>query len=359
MTLNFLRKILRHSGTLAACSSFYFVACSPAITKPKTGAREKLNTDSTFNTDDIKSSSDDVSSRKESISLGELNSSAMRLNMLGVAEFSYGRHRFPQVSFSFPDQADYIQVLRCRSETNLGDLGNIEIGASDTRRADDRYLKKDYWKDISSNMFCAYITTGISKDKIIDFYANDGDYVYVARACVEKRRLNTSDPDELASPCSRHIGKTEILRGVKNLEKSLSFESKQKLREQRDKVDAMGREIVYLAKDTDNQISECESKRGKTRASQYRRQALGKIIGTGINLGAKLLTDGLGKSLLSGLGGIFDGVFNDLSAKADDFLPPDFCPAADLNLERMKLLKGQIEVESADYNERMKMYGEQ
>ncbi|MEN9528717.1 MAG: hypothetical protein RI932_590 [Pseudomonadota bacterium] len=298
-----------------------------------------------------------VGSVKGSISLEALDGAGLRLNMLGVAPYSFGRHRFPIVSFSFPPQADYVQVLRCRADANLGELGNIEIGASNTKQADAIYQSKDFWQRTASNPFCAYITTGTSNDKVIDFYANSGDYVYVARACVEKSRLAAADPDALSNGCTRQVGKTTEFRGHVNVEKNLTFEVKEKMRAQRDKVDAMGREFVYLAKLTDSQISDCEKQRGATKASRYRRESLGKIIGVGIDLGAKLLSDGLAKSILGGLSG-FSGIFNEISARSEDYLPPEFCPGADLSMARMKQLKEQLEVESKDYNERLKTYGE-
>lgn len=332
--------------TTSLCLSF-FIGCAPSPkAPPQAKATSSASTGASANLGAVKSA----------VTGDDLDSAAMRLNMLGIATYAHGRYKFPIVTFSFPEQADYVQVLRCRSDANLGELGNIEIGASNTKAADAIYQSKDFWQKISSNAFCTYITTGTSIDKVIDFYANSGDYVYVARACVEKSRLNASDPDILANPCSRQVGKTEILRGYQNLDKNLTTETKEKLRAQRDKVDAMGRELVYLAKLGDQQISECEKRHGSNRASKYRRDALGKIIGTGIDLGAKLLSDGLTKSVLGGLSGFAD-IFKDLSADPNDYLPPDFCPAFDLSLGRMKQLKTQVEVESKDYNERIKTIG--
>lgn len=337
-------------ATLCAVSFFgALTACSPAPTKPPT--RSKAS-------DAMTASTTELREVKESVSPDILNSSALGLNMLGVIPFSHGRQKFPQVSFAFPAQADYVQILRCRADANLGDLGNIEIGAADAAKADATYERNDYWQKISTNAFCTYIAQGVSTDKIIDFYAPDGDFVYVARACVEKNRLSSKDPNVLQSPCSRQIRRTTEYRGFVNVDKKITFEMKQQMREQRDRVDAMGREIVYLAKATDREISSCESQRGATRASKLRREALGKIIGTGLNLGVKLLSDGLAKSLLGGIAGVFTGVFNDLSTKPEDFLPAEFCPSADANLGRMKTLKTQIEVESEDYRQRIKVYGE-
>jgi len=336
----------------AAALSTGITGCSQPASRPQTSAKKGASEPTAANAADAS-----VGSVKSSISLEALDGAGMRLNMLGAAFFNYGRNRFPIVSFSFPPQADYIQVLRCRSNADLGELGNIEIGASNTKQADAIYQSKDFWQKIASNPFCAYITTGTSNDKVIDFYANTGDYVYVARACVEKSRLSSSDPEFLSNGCTRQVGKTTELRGHTNVEKNLAFEAKGKMRAQRDKVDAMGREFVYLAKLTDGQISDCEKQRGATKASRYRREALGKIIGVGIDLGAKLLSDGLAKSILGGLSG-FSGIFNEITARSEDYLPPENCPGADLSMARMKQLKEQLEVESKDYNERLKIYGE-
>lgn len=287
-----------------------------------------------------------------------LDSAAMRLTYMGRTPYSNSRFKFLAVSFSMPEQADYVQVLRCRADANLGELGNIEIGASNSKQADAMLQAVDFWKRASSNMFCAYVTTGTSNDTIIDFYANSGDYVYVARACVEKSRLNSTDPDVLANTCSRQVAKTEAYNGYINLEKTMTMESKEKLRVQRDKVDGLGRELVYMAKLADQQVSSCEKRTGSNKASIERRAALGKIIGTGVNLGAKLLGDGLGSQILGGLAGDFGSIFSDLSANPNDFLPEGFCPEADLTLSRMQNIKQQLKVESDDYNERVKTIGE-
>ncbi|MEY4065775.1 MAG: hypothetical protein RIR26_1983 [Pseudomonadota bacterium] len=295
---------------------------------------------------------------KTNVTPDVLDSAAMRLTYMGVTPYSNSRFKFPVVSFSMPEQADYVQILRCRADANLGELGNIEIGASNSKQADAMFQNVDFWQRISSNMFCAYITTGSSNDQIIDFYANSGDYVYVGRACVEKSRLNSTDPDVLANTCSRQVAKSKEYPRYVNLEKSMTIESKEKLRVQRDKVDALGRELVYMAKLADQQVSGCEKKTGTNKASIERRAALGKIIGTGIDLGAKLLGDGLGSQILGGLASDFGSIFSDLNADPNDFLPEGFCPEADLTLARMQNMKQQLKAESDDYNERVKSIGE-
>jgi hypothetical protein len=337
-------------GLLTAGITAGAVGCAPTPKAPpkKSGGTQPLAANATNAA---------AGAVKGPISLEALDGSGMRLNMLGAAFYNFGRHRFPIVSFSFPPQADYVQVLRCRGDADLGELGNIEIGASNSKQADAVYQSQDFWKKTATNPFCAYITTGTSNDKIIDFYAASGNYVYVARACVEKSRLASTDPDTLSNGCTRQVGKTIVLNGHINVEKNLTFEAKDKMRAQRDKVDAMGREFVYLAKLTDSQISDCEKQRGANKASLLRREALGKIIGVGIDLGAKLLADGLAKQILGGLSG-FAGIFKEIGARSEDYLPPEFCPGADLSMARMKQLKEQLEVESADYNERIKIYGE-
>ncbi|MEY2989008.1 MAG: hypothetical protein RJB13_2529 [Pseudomonadota bacterium] len=322
------------------------VACAPNVkssVKPSSSNPEQAGTNSSLN------------SAKEAVTIDILESSSMRLNMAGVQKYEFGKYSFPVVNFFMPAQADYVQVIRCRSDANLGELTQIEIGSNNTAIANSKYMEKDYWKKISTNSFCAYITAGTSIDSVVDFYANSGDYIYVARACIEKSRLTfTTDSDD-TDFCSRQIAVTPVYRGYVNLETKLSAEQKESLRKQRDKVDAMGREMVYLAKQADQQLSECEKRRFSNEVSKRKRAALGKLLGIGINLGSKLMGDGLGKSIVSGIGSNFASIFEGLSARVDDFLPEDFCPSYDLTYRKMDTLQQSMTTETADYQSRMQL----
>jgi hypothetical protein len=327
-------------------------ACAPA---PKVPTQKP---DASSATQSGGSAGANLGTVKDSITPAVLESGAMRLNMTGVVKFEFGKNSFPAVNFVMPAQADYVQVIRCRSDANLGELTQIEIGSNNTAASNSKYMEKDYWKSVAGNAFCAYITTGSSVESVVDFYANTGDYIYVARACVEKSRLTITDGSDDTNFCSRQIAVTTVFRGHVNKAKKLSAEKKESLRAQRDSVDAMGREMVYLAKQADGQLSECEKRRFANEVSKRKRAALGKLLGIGINLGAQLMGDGMAKSVVSGIGSNFQSIFEGLTAQVGDFLPADFCPGYDLTFQKMTLLKQRLDTESNDYNERVALFGE-
>lgn len=337
-------------GLLSLC--FVAGACAPTV-KPSVKAGSATNSERSNPT-----ANSSLNSAKDNVTPEVLESGAMRLNMAGVQKYEFGQHSFPIVQFVMPPQADFVQVVRCRSDANLGELTQIEIGSNNTAAANSRYMEKDYWKKVAENSFCAYITTGTSINSVIDFYANTGDYVYVARACIEKSRLTITDGSDDTNFCSRQIAVTSVFRGHVNREKQVSAEIKESLRAQRDKVDAMGREMVYLAKQADQQLSECEQRRFSNQVSQRKRQALGKLLGIGINLGAQMMGEGLGKSIVSGIGSNFESIFKGLTAQVGDFLPEDFCPGYDLTFRKMETLKQSITTESNDYQSRVQLLGE-
>lgn len=327
-------------------------ACAPTV-KPTVRGESPTNSKQSGSGSDSS-----LNGVKEAVSPDVLESTAMRLNMTGVQKYEFGKHSFPVVNFFMPKQADYVQVIRCRSDANLGELSQIEIGSNNTAAANSKYMEKDYWKKIADNSFCAYITTGTSVDSVIDFYANTGDYVYVARACIEQSRLTITEGSDDTNFCSRQIAVTNVFRGFINREKQLSAELKESFRIQRDKVDAMGRKMVYLAKQADQQLSECEKRRFSNEVSKRKRGALGKLLGIGINLGAQLMGEGIGKSIVSGIGSDFENIFKGLTARVDDFLPEDFCPGYDLTFREMQTLKQSMSTEAADYKSRVQLLGE-
>jgi hypothetical protein len=65
--------------------------------------------------------------------------------------------------------------------------------------------------------------------------------------------------------------------------------------------------------------------------------------------------DGLGKSIVSGIGSNFASIFEGLSARVDDFLPEDFCPSYDLTYRKMDTLQQSMTTETADYQSRMQL----
>ena len=293
---------------------------------------------------------------KPRISAAEMDSAPMRLNKFHVSLFEFSRFKYPIISYDMPEKADYVQIIRCRADAKLGDLGNIEIGATNTKEADEKYKTYDYWKTISTTFGCAVVATSVSVDKFVDFFASDGSWVYVGRACVQSSRLAADSSEATLSPCSRQVSKTMELPSYTNKEKAISAEKKQQLMTQRDKIDSLGRNMVYKAKALDTEISRCESERGSNRASQKRREAIGKLLGVGVGLGSKLIAD---QGLRSIIGGVdVGGIFKDLSAQAGDFLPADFCPNADRLAKELEIDKQQLEVESEDYKESLKLFGD-
>jgi hypothetical protein len=293
---------------------------------------------------------------KSRITAAEIDGAPMRLNKFHVSLFEFSRFKYPIISYEMPDKADYAQIIRCRADAKLGDLGNIEIGATNTKEADEKYKTYDYWKTISTTFGCVVVATSVSVDKFIDFFASDGSWVYVGRACVQASRLPADSSEATLSPCSRQVSKTMELPSYKNVEKAISAEKKQQLMTQRDKIDSLGRNIVYKAKALDNEINRCESERGSNRASQKRREAIGKLLGIGVGLGSKLIADQATRSIIGGLD--VGGIFKDLSAQAGDFLPADFCPNADLLAKELEIDKQQLEVESEDYKQSLKLFGD-
>lgn len=322
---------------LAACND-------PSASKPRSSANNKSA--SNFAATQVKSR----------ISAAEMDGASMRLNLFNVSYIEFSRVKYPIISYSFPEKADYVQIIRCRSDSKLGDLENIEIGASNTAAADEKYKTTDYWKNISSAFGCVVISQGISVDKFVDYFTNDGSWVYVGRACVQASRLPLDSTEATVSPCSRQVSKTQELRGYVNKLKSISAEKKEEVRAQRDRVDSLGRNLVYKAKQLDTEIGRCEAERGENRVSQKRREAIGKILDIGIGLGTNLIQDPATKALVGGLD--VKGIFKDLSAQAADFLPADFCPAADRLAKEIEIDKQQLEIEAEGYNQSLKLFGE-
>lgn len=338
-------KRLKGTAALVLCGllTTSLLACnSPGGTPPKAVKKENANLT--------------ASTVKSRITSQELDGATMRLNLFNVSYNEVSRFKFPIISFSFPEKADYVQLIRCRSDAKLGDLENIEIGATNTSSADQKYKTTDYWKNISGAFGCAVISTGVSVDKFVDYFASDGNWVYVGRACVHQSRVPTDSPEPTVSACSRQVSKSIELRGYINREKSISQEKKAEMMAQRDKIDSLGRNLVYKAKLLDTEISRCESERSSNLVSQKRRAAIGKLLGIGVGLGTKLIEDKTTKAVLGGLD--VGGIFKDLSASSADFLPKDFCPAAERLGNEIEIDRQVMESESLIYSESLKLFGE-
>ncbi|NBO37401.1 hypothetical protein EBU99_02330 [bacterium] len=322
-------------------------ACSPSPSLPKSTSKNKASS--------IVGPAG--SGIKAMLPLSALNDSTLRLNKLGVTRLEVSRAQYPAISFSMPEKADYVQILRCRSDAKLPSFSNIEIGANNSKAADQQYEENDYWKMVSTKFGCVVITSGVSVDTFIDFFAGDNSWIYVGRACVQPSRLDASDNDVTISPCSRQVSASNELVGYSNPLKTILREKEASMTAQRDKIDALGRGMVYKAARIDSEIKSCESERGANRASQKRRDALGKLMGAGVSLGAKLVQDTSVKSVLGGLTE-FPQIFKDLSAQSADFLPPDWCPVADKLIKELEVDRTQLETETQDYQQRQKLIAE-
>jgi hypothetical protein len=273
---------------------------------------------------------------------GKIDDLTLRLNGFGVGIGDALSTKIPIISYVKPDLADYVQIIRCRSDARLSGLEDIDLSNPSSEYATQIFKTTHFWKLAGSNPFCSTIADSFGGLNFIDVFARGGDYVYLGRACVNKERI-VSGSQEAIGECSKQVSISETLRGFKNKKFEAKMALEKREREIRDEGDTLARRIYFLTVKLSEALKSCEQAEINRQKRLMQENALTQILSIGVGIGATMFspdsevtkfiqndTSGINGSNNSNPAqmGLVQGAIRTLFVSADDY--PRSCTQAQL-----------------------------
>ncbi len=294
-----------------------------------------------------------------------IDEAKFKLNGTQVGLQSFIKYDTPFVTWMMPEQADYVEILRCKGDVQISGLdralGDVEVGTMSKDSEVQDYKANSYWKSAEDSGACTLIGKDFNeRHEFIDMSAPSGNWRYIVRACVDIKRLADS---KLAGSrnCSRQIGVSGVLSYFENKREKIKLTAMQVVTDQRSKMDGISRQIYSETIDFNNALVECANREHKRLVSLKRRAAISQLIGLGVSFGANIFSASTSaissmdtfkkiwstKDSIAGASVPIGGMLMDLTTSEDDF--PKTCTAAEAARVRTAVLVTQFKAEHLVY----------
>lgn len=277
------------AGCMGAIMALLF-ACSQEPAKPQRGGNDGNPTD------------DPALSLKpqelDMVSVFDLDSSEFLIS--GVRAGLQSAHLFqgevPVLTFSWPQKADYVEVLRCTTSTRLsGRFGDsvvdVELGSPSPDEMERLARANDFWETLSQQPSCAAVTSHYIPDQdpaLDDPAAPSGSFRYFVRACIQAERLTDAEYGNVHT-CSKMVGASNVLSSYQNGIADAVRTRRELARRLEDNARRIATAISTQTIAQNNAIIACEKAEARRVARVERKRIIGIILGAGTSLGVRLL----------------------------------------------------------------------
>jgi hypothetical protein len=303
MTLKTYKIALRFLTSMACAAALMF-SCSPDAPKKPAAAAENPNANAT-SFDDLK-----IQPKVSVTEIDSLEFALIGLNV-GLADKVFGQ--VPSINYLMPQKADFVQIIRCRADAQLGELFEIDQNNTNSKIAWQKFIMKDYWDLARLNSQCVYVSAGFSGTTYLDVFAPNDSLRYLARACATRERI--LDIGELpVGDCGRWVSVTNTLTNFVNKNTEIENDKQKKSREMRDKADTLIRRAYYITVDMNREFLRCDKNWEKGSKNKAKRDAMFNFLqkGTGVAMQAFSYNPPVD------VGGIISGI-SDIMASPNDF----------------------------------------
>ncbi|MCB9228467.1 MAG: hypothetical protein H6618_02560 [Deltaproteobacteria bacterium] len=297
----------------------YHVSCSPKGSEKGTITEKKLPPSSISTSKDtgknsetesgkdkenakLENSDPDVTTSKNPIIRPKVSAFAIDDNQFQIIQFTVGLQDFmssetPVLSYKIPEAADYVEILRCHSETNgLNAILDLELSNQSETQKSQEYRSKDYFVVSEADHSCELISAGHAQPDFADSFAPSGSYRYLIRACLSPDRL--LHKEALSSRnCSRRVSISSELKNFINKRKEKEKSALRLATLYGTKIDNTTNAMRQRAESAIVVLEECEERNRQRLITQKIRDAWLTIISATIEVGFEF------KSLEAGTAG--------------------------------------------------------
>lgn len=160
--------------------------------------------------------------RRPKVSRNNIDDGNFLPTNIAVGLQSFMDSESPVVTYKIPAEADYVEILRCQTNTILsGGLDSISLDDLELQAGKDEvsrsalYRQNDFFRMASSQIGCTNVTSTTTAENFADPWAPSGSYRYLIRACVNPDRL-TDTESQTQRNCSRQVGVSTALLDYTN-----------------------------------------------------------------------------------------------------------------------------------------------
>jgi hypothetical protein len=222
----------------------------------------------------------------------ELDGEAFRITPLRIGMQSFMSGEIPMLSYVMPPKANYVEILRCSADTiirgSFDTINDVDLGSPSLSTEIAIFQENNFWRAAAEQGdHCILVARGFTGKVFLDKSADSGSYRYLMRPCVNPDRIKTQSEDA-TKVCSRQVAFSELLSEFQNRRVQTEKEALSRAQKFQDKVDGLGREIYFLARDLNNALAKCQKEESNRQKRVGRKNALAEILGIGVTLGMEL-----------------------------------------------------------------------
>ncbi|MCY4444809.1 MAG: hypothetical protein OXC44_08430 [Proteobacteria bacterium] len=256
----------------------------------------------------------------------DLNSLLYQVKLVSLTwqDYPIGKGRDIALSYRFPKQANYLEILRCHKTTVLSHTNPLmEIIPTNKETLQRAMEDTDYWAEALDKR-CVMVHYGFDTHRqniFLDESARTGDYYYVLRACVNIQRIQDRQIANMRN-CSRFVTRSVDVSHQNNrhLDEIKKFEKLSKIRvnmsQSFHKMQMLGQKVI-------DAYEECDKKEGIRQKTVRKKAAIIQLVSLG--LGAAISWTANPQGGLQNISNadylsspIYD-VLSDFSSSPDDF----------------------------------------
>lgn len=294
-----------------------------------------------------------------------IDEARFKINGTQVGLQAFIKYDTPFVTWMMPEQADYIELLRCKADIQIAGLdraiGDVEVGTMSKDAEVEEFKANNFWKSAEDSGACTLIGKDFNeRHEFVDMASPSGNWRYIIRACVDLKRL--ADSKQAGSRnCSRQLGVSGVLSYYENKREKNKLAAMQIVTDQRSKMDAISRQIYSSTIDFNNALVECAKREKERIVSIKRRAAISQLVGLGVSFAANIFSASTSaissmdtfnkiwnsRDIIAGASVPIGGMLMDLTASEDDY--PRSCTAAEEARVKTAVLVTQLKAEHLVY----------
>lgn len=231
---------------------------------------------------------------RSAVSAFELDDSEFRPNGLRVGKQDFLNYECPVISYFMPKKADYVEILRCQSDAiirgTFDNLSDVDLGNESIDIETTTFQTNKFWEAAASQRTCSLIATDYTdNNQFMDCATASGSYRYILRACVDTERLRDTELLQDSRNCSRQVALSQPLKDYVNRRSRDAREAIAEMTLNRTRADNLGRQIYGKVLEYNNALIACQDLSMERETYRRKAEAINKILGFGISLGAQLL----------------------------------------------------------------------
>lgn len=215
------------------------------------------------------------------VSIAQLSDPSFRVSWFVVGLASHIDSKSPVLNYKIPEQADFVQLLRCRADNAI--LQSIKSAVQDNRPSDS-------WES-AKTAGCKQITQiGISQTTYLDVAASSDTYRYVIRSCIDGSRYVGAITT--APLCSNYLNVTPNDLPFQNTREQAEQRAYEEANKHLETQNQAIRQISNAALEVNNAKAKCQQDVADRQKALAQQQGILKIVGVGLSVVDKIMGDG-------------------------------------------------------------------